>query len=80
MALAHSWDPPRSFDVSVRRVRGAVTLCLEGDVDEEAAAQVARWVRDLLEDQGNVNVAIDLDAVTSCVDDLEELLYAIVRP
>jgi len=47
----------------VGRFQGTVVVTLHGDVDEDASAALARVLVDLVDGQGNLDVALDLDDV-----------------
>ena len=51
---------PDSFRMTVSRALGRVVLTLHGDLDTASAPMLRSSLRDLIEEQGNLDVIIDM--------------------
>jgi anti-sigma B factor antagonist len=59
-----SGSGPCHCNVAIRRRGLDVVVALDGELDLATAPAVARALRDLIEDQGHLDVVLDLGAVT----------------
>jgi anti-anti-sigma factor len=55
---------PRGFWFDVSRVSGRVVVTAHGTLDTSVSPVLARVLRDLIDDQGNMAVVVDLGDVT----------------
>ena len=52
------------FQVRVSRARGTVVVTIRGELDTYTAPKLQRHLKDLIEDQGNLTMALDLSEMT----------------
>jgi anti-sigma B factor antagonist len=55
---------PGSFDVTIARVFDRVVIRVAGELDAYTAPTLRQSLRDIIEDQGNLNIVVDLSVMT----------------